>query len=33
VAPAWMRGLAWPVAVLIAGLNVWLLVQVVRGWL
>jgi manganese transport protein len=33
VAPFWMRGLAWPVAVLIAGLNVWLLVQVVRGWL
>jgi manganese transport protein len=25
VAPVWMRALAWPVAVLIAGLNVWLL--------
>jgi manganese transport protein len=33
VAPRWMRWIAWPVAVLIAGLNVWLLVQVVRGWL
>jgi manganese transport protein len=32
VAPAWMLGLAWPVAVLIAGLNAWLLVQVVGGW-
>jgi Mn2+/Fe2+ NRAMP family transporter len=31
VAPLWMRGLAWPVAVLIAGLNVWLLVQVMWG--
>ena len=28
VAPIWMRALAWPVAVLIAGLNVWLLAQV-----
>ena len=27
VAPIWMRALAWPVAVLIAGLNVWLLWQ------
>jgi manganese transport protein len=25
VAPVWMRALAWPVAVLIAGLNAWLL--------
>ena len=25
VAPLWMRALAWPVAVLIAGLNAWLL--------
>jgi manganese transport protein len=33
VAPAWMRWLAWPVAVLIAGLNVWLLVQVAGEWL
>jgi len=27
VTPIWMRSLAWPVAVLIAGLNVWLLWQ------
>ena len=27
VAPRWMLALAWPVAVLIAGLNVWLLWQ------
>jgi manganese transport protein len=27
VAPLWMRALAWPVAVLIAGLNAWLLWQ------
>jgi manganese transport protein len=32
VAPAWMRAIAWPVAVLIAGLNAWLLVQVAREW-
>ena len=32
VAPRWMRWLAWPVAVLIAVLNVWLLVQVARQW-
>ena len=25
IAPVWMRALAWPVAVLIAGLNAWLL--------
>jgi len=31
VAPRWMRWLAWPVAVLIAALNVWLLVQVAGG--
>jgi manganese transport protein len=31
VAPRWMRWLAWPVAVLIAVLNVWLLVQVAGG--
>jgi len=29
VAPLWIRGLAWPVAVVIAGLNVWLLAQVI----
>ena len=33
VAPRWMRWLAWPVAVVIAGLNVWLLVQVAGEWL
>jgi manganese transport protein len=33
VAPRWMRWLAWPVAIVIAALNIWLLVQVVRGWL
>ena len=27
VAPKWMLALAWPVAVLIAGLNAWLLWQ------
>jgi manganese transport protein len=31
VAPRWMRWLAWPVAVLIAVLNVWLLVQTYGG--
>ena len=31
VAPRWMLSLAWPVAVLIAGLNVWLLWQVFTG--
>jgi manganese transport protein len=31
VAPWWMRALAWPVAVLIAGLNVWLLWQTFTG--
>jgi manganese transport protein len=33
VAPRWVLALAWPVAVLIAGLNVWLLWQVFRGGL
>ncbi len=31
VAPRWMRWLAWPVAVLIAVLNVWLLVRIYGG--
>ena len=31
-APRWVRWLAWPVAVIIAVLNAWLLVQVARGW-
>jgi manganese transport protein len=30
-APAWMQLLAWPVAFVIAGLNVWLLWQVLSG--
>jgi manganese transport protein len=33
VAPAWMQALAWPVAVVIAALNVWLLWQVLSGGL
>jgi manganese transport protein len=31
VAPGWIMALAWPVAVLIAGLNVWLLWQTFTG--
>jgi manganese transport protein len=31
--PTWMRALAWPVAILIAGLNCWLLYQTVVNWL
>jgi manganese transport protein len=31
VAPGWMMALAWPVAILIAGLNVWLLWQTFAG--
>jgi manganese transport protein len=31
VAPGWMKALAWPVAVIIAALNVWLLAQVFLG--
>ena len=33
VNPWWLKGMAYSVALLIAGLNVWLLVQTVRGWL
>ena len=33
VTPRWMRALAWPVALVIALLNVWLLVQVAGGLL
>jgi manganese transport protein len=33
VNPWWLKGLAYTVAVLIAGLNAWLLVQTFRGWL
>ena len=32
VNPWWLKGLAYGVAVFIAGLNVWLLSQTVRGW-
>jgi len=31
VAPGWMKALAWPVAIVIAVLNVWLLAQVFLG--
>jgi manganese transport protein len=31
--PWWMRALAWPVAILIAGLNCWLLYQTIAGWM
>jgi manganese transport protein len=31
--PFWMRALAWPVALIIAGLNVWLLFQTIVGFL
>ena len=30
-APRWMSAIAWPVAVVIAALNVWLLVLVFAG--
>jgi manganese transport protein len=33
VSPRWVRWTAWPVAAIIASLNVWLLVQVARDWL
>jgi manganese transport protein len=32
-APLWMRALAWPVAILIAALNAWLLVQTFTEWM
>ena len=31
VAPSWMLALAWPVAIIIAALNVWLLWQTFTG--
>jgi manganese transport protein len=31
VAPRWVSAIAWPVAVAIAGLNVWLLVLIFTG--
>ena len=33
VNPRWLKALAYTVAILIASLNAWLLVQTVRGWL
>jgi manganese transport protein len=33
VNPPWLKTLAWTVAMLIASLNVWLLIQTVREWL
>jgi manganese transport protein len=33
VNPVWLRVLAYTVAVVIAVLNVWLLLQTVHGWL
>ena len=33
VNPTWMKVMAYTVAVVIAMLNVWLLLQTVRGWL
>jgi manganese transport protein len=33
VNPLWLKSLAWTVAVFIASLNVYLLVQTVRDWL
>jgi manganese transport protein len=33
VNPAWLKAMAYLVAVVIAGLNVWLLFQMVHGWL
>ena len=31
--PAWLKALAWAVALVIAALNVWLLFQTIRGWM
>lgn len=33
VNPGWLKGLAWSVALVIALLNAWLLVQTVKGWM
>ena len=33
VNPFWLKSLAWIVGVVIGGLNVWLLIQTVRGWM
>jgi manganese transport protein len=32
VNPRWLNVLAWTVAVIIASLNAWLLVQTASGW-
>jgi manganese transport protein len=31
--PRWLKALAYSVAAVIAGLNAWLLVRTVQGWL
>lgn len=31
--PKWLKGLAWLVAAIIIGLNIWLLVKTFLGWL
>ncbi len=33
VNPFWLKSLAWIIAVVIGGLNAWLLIQTVRGWM
>lgn len=33
VNPLWLKSLAWAVAIVIAGLNIWLLIQTLGGWL
>ena len=33
VNPLWLKSLAWIIAVVIGGLNVWLLIQTVGGWI
>jgi manganese transport protein len=33
VNPLWLKSLAWVVAIIIVGLNVWLLLQSILGWL
>lgn len=33
VNPLWLKLLAWTVAIIIAGLNIWLLLQTLLGWL
>ena len=33
VNPLWLKSLGWTVAIFIAGLNAWLLVQMARDWI